>query len=132
MNDTYPDIRRRLAAAIKRDASLHKLRRYEQIGKDFLDFRSTLRQGGDQRYRKLVVAMQFWDAWILARNTDWLEYDHIPEKSWGELADLVAADLLADREIEDPRIRAAFDLTSTLELPKKMGLDREASPLDDV
>ena len=132
MNDTYVDMRRRLAAAIKRDASLHKLRRYEHIGKDFLEFRSALRQGGDHRYRKLVVAMQFWDAWILARNTDWLEYDHIPEKAWGELADLVAADLLAARDIEDPRIRAAFDLTSTLELPKKMGLDREASPLDDV
>ena len=132
MNDAYHDVRRRLAAAIKRDASLHKLRRYEQIGRDFLDFRSALRQGGDERYRKLVVAMQFWDAWILARNTDWLEYAHIPETMWGMLADVVAADLLADRNIEDPRIRAAFDLASTLELPKRTGLDREATPLDDV
>lgn len=132
MKDAYADIRRRLAAAIKRDASLHKLRRYEHLGKDFLEFRSALRQGGDERYRKLVVAIQFWDAWILARNTDWLEYDHIPEQSWGLLADIVAADLLADRDIEDARIRAAFDLSSTLELPKRTGFDREASPLDDV
>ena len=132
MDAQYDGVRRRLAAAIKRDASLHKLRRYEQIGRDFLDFRSALRQGGDHRYQKLVVAMQFWDAWILARNTDWLEYEHIPEQTWGELADSVAADLLADRDIADPRVRAAFDLTATLELPKKMGPDREASPLDDV
>lgn len=132
MDDQYNLVRRRLAAAIKRDASLHKLRRYEHIGKDFLEFRSALRQGGDQRYQKLVVAIQFWDAWILARNTDWLEYEHIPEASWGELASGVAADLLADRDISDPRVRAAFDLTSTLELPKKTGPDREASPLDDV
>lgn len=132
MDDPYDPLRRRLAAAIKRDASLHKLRRYEGIGKDFLEFRSALRHGGDHRYQKLVVAVQFWDAWILARNTDWLEYDHIPEVTWGELANNVAADLAADRDIGDPRVRAAFDLTSTLELPKKSGPQRESSPLDDV
>lgn len=128
----YDSLRIKLAAAIKRDASLQKLGRYDRIGEGFLDFRSALRQGGDHRYQKLVVTMQFWDAWILARNTDWLEYDHISEKAWGLLADTVAEDLLADREIIDPRVRASFDLTSTLELPKKTGLDREASPLDDV
>lgn len=132
MDPQYDPIRKRVAAAIKRDASLHKLRRYDKIGDGFLDLRSLLRQGGDHRYQKLVVAMQFWDAWILARNTDWLEYDHIPEAVWGELADTVAGDLMADRDISDPRVRATFDLTSTLELPKRTGLDREASPLDDV
>ncbi len=132
MDAEYDPIRKRLAAAIKRDAALHKLRRYDKIGEGFLDFRSQLRQGGDQRYQKLVVAMQFWDAWILARNTDWLEVEHIPEATWAALADTVVGDLLANREITDTRVRAAFDLTSTLELPKRTGLDREASPLDDV
>jgi|LNFM01.1.fsa_nt_gb hypothetical protein len=132
MDAQYDTLRRRLAAALKRDASLHKLHRYDKLGDGFLDFRSQLRQGGDQRYQKLVVAMQFWDAWIMARNTDWLEYAHIPEATWGDLADTVVADLLADRDVTDARVLAAFDLTSTLELPKRTGLDREASPLDDV
>lgn len=132
MPDGYAEIRRRLAAALRRDAALHRLRRYAQIGSDFLQFRSALRQGGDHRYRKLVVAMRFWDAWILARNTDWLEYAHIPEPAWADLAAAVAADLASDRDIEDPRIRATFDLATTLELPKKAGPQREASPLDDV
>ena len=128
----YDGLRERLANALQRDATLHKAGQYDKLGEGFLELHAALRQGGDHRYQKLIVAIQFWDAWILARNTDWLEYDHIPEAVWGELGEKVAADLHADRNIVDPRVRAAFDLTSTLELPKKMGLDREASPLDDV
>ena len=128
----YDDIRNRLSAMLKRDAGLHKLRRYEQIGAGFMEMHSALTQGGDHRYQKLIVALKFWDAWILARNTDWLEHDHIPEALWGTLALRVAADLDADSEISDPRVRSAFDLTSTFELPKRFGADRDASPLDQT
>lgn len=125
----YEPCRLRLIAALKRDAALHGAKRYEQIGAGFLELQSVLRQGGDHRYRKLIVAMNFWDAWILARNTDWLEHDHVPEATWGPLAVGVAADLEADRDITDPRVQATFDLTATLELPKRFGPDREPSPL---
>lgn len=128
----YDIIRERLAAALKRDSALHKQKRYEQLGAGFLELQSVLRHGGDHRYEKLICAIKFWDAWILARNTDWLEHDHIPEDTWGSLGEGVAADLEADRDIRDSRVRSAFDLTATLEIPKKYGPDREASPLDDV
>lgn len=125
-------MRGRLSALLKRDAGLHRLRRYEPIGSGFLELQSALKHGGDHRYRKLITALRFWDAWILARNTDRLEHDHIPEDLWGRLALTVAADLDADRDISDPRVQSAFDLTSTLELPKRVGSKRDASPLDQT
>lgn len=127
----YLAIRKRLSAVLKRDAGLHKLKRYERIGAGYMDVQSTLRFGGDQRYQKLIVALNFWDAWILARNTDWLEHDQIPEFLWPVLALVVAADLDADRDILDPRVRRAFDLTATFELPRSFGLHREASVIDN-
>jgi hypothetical protein len=42
----------------------------------------------------------------------------------------VAADLDADRDITDPRVRCAFDLTASFELPRSFGLRREASVID--
>lgn len=127
----YLTIRKRLAAVLKRDAGLHQLKRYEDIGAGYMDVQSTLRFGGDQRYQKLIVALNFWDAWILARNTDWLEHDQIPEFLWPALALIVAADLDADRDITDPRVRRSFDLAATFELPRSFGLHREASVIDN-
>jgi len=127
----YQTIKKRLSAVLKRDAGLHQLKRHEGIGAGYMDLQSTLRHGGDQRYQKLIVALNFWDAWILARNTDWLEHEQIPEFLWPALALVVAADLDADRDITDPRVRRAFDLTATLELPRSFGLRRETSVIDN-
>ena len=120
-----------LATAFRRDAELHAKQDYWQIGQGFLHYRSMLRQGGDHRYRKLVVALRLWDAWILARNTDWLEYPEIPEARWAELAASVAADLAAGREIQSFQVNSFFDLDHTLELPRQTLRPHEASPLDD-
>jgi len=75
--------------------------------------------------------LRLWDAWILARNTDWLEYPEIPEARWAELAASVAADLAADREIQSFQVNSFFDLDHTLELPRQTLRPHEASPLDD-
>jgi len=128
----YLAIRKRLSAVLRRDAGLHWLKRYERIGDGYMDLQSALRFGGDQRYQKLIVALNFWDAWILARNTDWFEHDQIPESLWPVLGLIVAADLDADHDITDPRVRRAFDLAATFELPKGFGVGREALALDGI
>ena len=127
----YDRTRLNLAQCLKRDAALHKQGKYWDIGQGFLNLRSLLRHGGDHRYKKLLVAMSFWDGWILARNTDWLEYADIPERRWADLAASIVADLVADREISNFEVRSQFDLEGTLELPKGPRSPHEASPLDD-
>lgn len=56
----YLKIRSRLSAVLKRDAGLHKLKAYAAIGAGYMEVQSTLRLGGDQRYQKLIVALNFW------------------------------------------------------------------------
>ena len=65
---------------------------------------------------------------LLARNTDWLEHDHVSEHLWPTLALIAATDLDAERDIVDPRIVGTFDLSTTLEIPKRFGLVRESDP----
>ncbi|MBI4695868.1 MAG: hypothetical protein HY749_17820 [Gammaproteobacteria bacterium] len=71
-DDAYETLRRRLAAMLKRDALLQTLGQHAKIGANFPETRSRLETGGDQRHHKLVVATKFWDAWIMARNMDWI------------------------------------------------------------
>lgn len=129
-DDDYDALRARFAGLLRRDVSLHRLGKFDKLGADFMAMQSQLRQGGDERYRKLLVALRFWDAWILARNTDWMEYGHVKVDAWPGLAERLVADLEADRDITDPDLSTAFDLSSTLELPKQMGPKREPSPID--
>lgn len=117
IEDQYHAIRQQLAALLRRDAALHKLGQYQKIGADFLGVQSQLQHGGDKRYRKLIVALKFWDAWILARNTDWMEHMNVNEEDWPRLAECVVADLDADREITEQEVLDSFDLTTTLPLP---------------
>ncbi|MGQ0658681.1 MAG: hypothetical protein ACT4NU_11420 [Chromatiales bacterium] len=130
--DSYDAIRERFAALLRRDAALHRQGQFQKLGADFMALQSQLRHGGDERYRKLLVALSFWDAWILGRNTDWLENCHVEVDAWPRLADVVAADLEADCDITDSDVIKAFDLSSTLELPKQLGPKREPSPIDKL
>ena len=113
----YGALRARLAASLKRDAALHRLGQPERIGLGYAALRAALLVGRDQRRQKLGIALDFWDAWITARDTRWVQYDHMPQDLWPSLALVVAADLDADRDITDQRVRLAYDLSMTFQLP---------------
>jgi hypothetical protein len=113
----YGALRTRLAASLKRDAALHRLGQPERIGLGYAALRAALLVGRDQRRQKLGVALDFWDAWITARDTRWAQYDHVPMRLWPTLALVVAGDLDADRDITDQRVRLAYDLSMTFQLP---------------
>ncbi len=113
----YGALRTRLAASLKRDAALHRLGQPDRIGLGYAALRAALLVGRDQRRQKLGVALDFWDAWITARDTRWVQYDHVPADLWPTLALVVAADLHADRDVTDQRVRLAYDLSMTFQLP---------------
>lgn len=114
----YVALRNRLSASLKRDAALHRLGQAERIGLGYAALRAALLTRGNQRRQKLGVALDFWDAWITARDTQWVQYDHIPPTLWPTLGLIVAADLDADRDITDQRVRMAYDLSMTFALPQ--------------
>ncbi len=114
----YTMLREQLAEALLRAAEHHETGRFDAIEEGYKALESELRQHGDAHFQKLHCALNFWDGWIFAHGTGWVEHQQFPRDAWPALARSVAADLLADREISEPRVRFEFDLTATLQLPK--------------
>jgi len=115
----YQILRERLAEALVHAAEHHAAGRFDRLGEGYEALEAELRQEGDLQYRTLHCALNFWDGWIFAHGTGWVEHQQFPRDAWPTLARSVAADLVADREISDPRVRFEFDLTGTLQLPRE-------------
>lgn len=113
----HTDVRLRLAASLRRDAALHRLRRHAQMGGGYAELRASLPPARDPATLRLAVALDFWDAWLFARDGGWVVVDHMPPALWPSLALLVAADLAANRDITDPRVQMAYDLSMTFRAP---------------
>lgn len=107
----------RLAASLRRDAALHRLGRHAQLGQGYTELRAALPALRTERTQRLRMALDFWEAWQLARDSDWRGFDHVPIGLWPMLGLVVASDLEADRDITDPRVRLAYDLSMTFQLP---------------
>jgi hypothetical protein len=127
---TYDDCRENLIAALRRDAVLHEVGRYEDLGAGLPEVLSQLSRGEDDRYRKLRVAFRFWDAWLMARDSDWLEHCHIELYKWPQLAVRVADDLEADRNIAVPEVLQLSDIRFASPITRRghqPGKENEAS-----
>ena len=70
-------------------------------------------RGDDLGVARLRIALTFWDGWIDARNRGWQQTRGIQPDEWPVLARGIAADLQADREISDERVRTRFDAGAT-------------------
>jgi hypothetical protein len=110
-------VQQRLATSLRRDAALHQLGRHAQLGQGYTELRAALPAPRTERTQRLRIALDFWEAWQLARDSDWRGFDHVPAGLWPELGLVVAGDLEADRDITDPRVRLAYDLSMTFQLP---------------
>jgi hypothetical protein len=115
----YPVLRRRLAEALVCAAEHHEAGRCAFIDEDCKALESALHHAADARYQKLFWAPNFWAGWIFAQGTGWVEHLQFPRDPWPVMARSIAADLVNDREISDPRVRFEFDLTTTLQLPQE-------------
>lgn len=105
---TYLQARDALLKHLVHDASAHDAERFDEIGRRFDSLENLFPRGRDPGLMKLHVAMTFWDGWIDARNNGWPKHS-IGKDEWPVLARGVAADLEADREITDARVRRQFD-----------------------
>jgi hypothetical protein len=113
---TYAEARGALAEALLKDAAAHEAERYDEIGRRFDSFEHRFPLGVGPELKKLRIALTFWDGWIDARNLGWQTTRGIQQSEWPQLARAVAADLTADRDITEARIRARFDATAKASL----------------
>jgi len=104
---TYAAARDTLVAELRRDAAAHRLEQYDQIGRRFDRLEHEFPIGTTPELGKLHIALTFWDGWIDARNNGWPR-GPIAMDDWPKLAEAVADELAADREILLPVVLARF------------------------
>jgi hypothetical protein len=71
-----------------------------------------LARSSDPQWKKLFVALNFWDGWIDASNHEWQHYEPITAKDWPVLAREIAANLESDKEISNPVILKQFGVNA--------------------
>jgi hypothetical protein len=108
---TYARARDTLVQELRANAADHEAGRYDAIGRRFDRLEHEFPTGTAPELGRLHIALAFWDGWIDARNNGWPR-GPIGMADWPVLAQRVAADLAADRDIADPTVLSRFDLVA--------------------
>lgn len=105
----YAEAKQTAVDGLTRAAAAHEAGRYNDIGLGFDAFDSGLPRDGGAEFKRLLIAVTFWDGWVDARNHGWLHYEGINEPDWPVLARSIAASLVDDQEITEPLLLRYFD-----------------------
>lgn len=116
---TYLAARDALVEQLRADARSHRAGLFDEIGRRFDRLEYQFPRGAAPELAKLHIALAFWDGWINARNNGWPS-GPIAAADWPALAEAVAEDLAADREIDSPVVRARFDLVANPNLNERV------------
>lgn len=108
---TYAAARDTLIEQLRADARSHAIEKYDEIGRRFDRIEHQFPTGTAPELGKLHIAFAFWDGWINARNNGWPR-GPIALNDWPVLAETVATDLQADRELSSPVVLANFDVVA--------------------
>jgi hypothetical protein len=108
---SYDAAREAIAEQLLADAAAHDRAHFDEIGRRFDTLERAFPYGSEAALGKLRIALTFWDGWIDARNRGWQPTRGIQPNEWPAVARRIAAELLADQEISDTRVRARFDAT---------------------
>ena len=108
---TYAAARDTLIEQFRADANSHRIEKFDEIGRRFDRIEHQFPTGTAPELGKLHIAFAFWDGWINARNNGWPR-GPIALKDWPVLAETIAADLQADRDLSSPVVLANFDVVA--------------------
>lgn len=106
----YEEAEQYLIEQLSKDAQSHTDGYFSKIGNGYDFFDANLPRANDPRYKKLFIALYFWDGWQDARNHEWKYYEGINSDDWPQLANIIIQDLNDEKEIEDQRILKHFDV----------------------
>lgn len=116
---TYVAARDTLIAQLRNDARSHRAGQYDEIGRRFDRLEHEFPVGTSPELGKLHIALTFWDGWIDARNNGWPR-GPIGLDDWPALAESVAEELAADRDISNPMVLARFDVVRNPKLNERV------------
>jgi hypothetical protein len=116
---TYTAARDALVEQLRGDARAHAAERHDEIGRRFDRLEHHFPTGTAPELGRLHIAFAFWDGWIDARNNGWPR-GPIAIDEWPALAESVATDLAADREISSPIVLSRFDVVAHPDLNERV------------
>ena len=104
---SYAAARDTLIEQLRADARSHAIEKYDEIGRRFDRIEHQFPTGTAPELSKLHIAFAFRDGWINARNNGWPR-GPIAMQDWLALAESVAADLQADRDLSSKVVLSNF------------------------
>ena len=119
----YDEAKKYLIEHLSQDVALHLSGNTEAVGRNFDEFDGNLPRNAEPKFKKLHIALNFWDGWQDSRNHDWLYYEGINQSDWPNLAKEIVTDIENDRDITNEQILSHFDLrprTSVIEKIKSL------------
>ena len=116
---TYTAARDTLVEQLRADAKAHRAGKFDEVGRRFDRLEHQFPTGTAPELGKLHIALAFWDGWVDARNNGWPR-GPITADRWPDLAEAVAADLAADREVSTPLVLERFDLVAHPKLNERV------------
>lgn len=108
---TYEEATKFVAENLLRDAEFHEAGHYQRVGENFDEYDAEIPRTDDPRFKKLHIALNFWDGWQDSRNHGWLFYKVIEKDDWPRLARIIIQSITAEQEITESILLEHFDLT---------------------
>jgi hypothetical protein len=112
----YHHLRTTIAAELVRVAVMSDSGDVQAVSKNFRTIEQSVPRLLGRRWRKLYVAIGFWDCWIAEADRGFPQNVLVGRNEWAPLARTLAADLLADRNVTHPQILAIADLSNSVSL----------------
>ena len=116
---TYTAARDSLVEQLRADVRAHASGKHDEIGRRFDRLEHHFPTGTAPELGRLHIAFAFWDGWIDARNNGWPR-GPIGIDDWPVLAEQIATDLAANREISTPIVLARFDVVAHPDLNERV------------
>jgi hypothetical protein len=105
---SYSDAKQMLISSLTRDALLHEMRKFKELGEGYDNLDTAIPRDGGPQFAKLLLALEFWSSWLDSCEHDWFFYEPIKEPDWPILARRIADDLANDRDITDTLLLEKF------------------------
>jgi len=107
---TYEVAKQFIVDNLQRDTDFHDAGDYWRVGDNYDEYDTILPRNDDPYFKKLHIALNFWDGWQDARNHDWHFYKGITKDDWPLLARIIIKYIKEEKEITEKIILEHFDL----------------------
>lgn len=109
---TYAQAKAVVIQGLSADIEAHCCGAFEQVGALFDQCDGYLPRESGEEFKKLFIALGFWDAWIHACDDNWDYFRGIAQADWPVLAGEIVRLVSADQEVEDATVLAYFDVVN--------------------